>query len=83
MQTDPTKLDGFTFVPEGPDREYAYDGDGAIIGQIELEEVHNRWQARFGSGEWKKMRRRSEARAFIVSMALNNGEQIHPHWRRP
>lgn len=62
----PFVLDGCVFVPQ------PYEGEMVIrcchvIGELGIDEENNTWRARKGEGDWRPMRCRAEARAFLVS----------------
>lgn len=66
MSEHPIILDGVEFRSAGADREQSFR-DGALIGELELEEIEMRWRARKGDGDWRPMRSAAEARAYICS----------------
>lgn len=65
-EPEPFGLDGVIFIPLPGDVEDACR-DGVLIGSLGIDDVYTEWQARKGDGEFKLMRCRAEARAFLVS----------------
>ena len=62
----PLETDGVTFFPTLGDGELVYR-EGVQIGELGIDEIWNTWQARKGVCDWKPMRCRAEARAFLAS----------------
>lgn len=62
----PVTLDGAVFFTWRPESEAAWR-DGVMIGELYHDDDKNYWLARKGDGDFRVMRCRAEARAFIVS----------------